>query len=319
LQGRNLQDIEAHISKPRLHTYIQLTGSPDTATLIGAYQWNKRVASAIYPILQCLEVSLRNAIQMAATRHFATPDWYDQVTKIAGHSLFNADMRKNPYKLQKFYRNHHSVGARKGLKIWTSHHENMINTAKEKLVDRGITPTADAVIAELMFGFWVGMFTSSYSDIHSKKLLWPHLMPKVFPNLASSERTATKIHIKLKALQYLRNRLSHHEPVWKHPTVNSASKALTYLNEVVDDAVTLINGMSKDRKNLLYMSGKISYFKGICSQETLDYYLAGTPAIETDIRHLKRFLTKAITSPQVAPIIVSSNQKPKLVVDLFLP
>lgn len=50
MQDIDASDIELHISQPRLRTYTQLAGTNDTKKLIGAYQWNKRVASALYPI-----------------------------------------------------------------------------------------------------------------------------------------------------------------------------------------------------------------------------------------------------------------------------
>jgi len=319
LQGIDTTDIELHISTPRLRTYSQLAGTNDIEKLIGAYQWNKRVASALYPILQCLEISLRNAIHTAATRHFSTPDWYDPVTNLAGNDKFSAYLRRNPGRTNQFYRRGVSVGRRNNRKRWVSNHENMIKQAKDKLTNSGNPATADAVIAELMLGFWVGLFESHYNDIHSQNRLWPHLEGAVFPNLKPADRVHSQIHSKLEPIKKLRNRLSHHEPVWKHRTVSNASTAIEYLNSIADDIINLVNGISTHRKELLFQSGKISYFKGICSTESLNYYLAGAPLQRLDKRRLKRFVEKAIRQPQLAPIIVTDRQKPKFVVDLWLP
>lgn len=319
MQELDFLDLEANISQPRLRTYTQLAGSTDTVKLIGAYQWNKRVASALYPILQCLEVTLRNAVHTNATQHFNTPDWFDKITKLAGNDMFLADMKKNPYKQNKFYRNGVSTGSRKGLKIWTSYHENMLKQAKDKLTRSGKKSTADSVVAELMLGFWVGIFESNYNDIQTKDRLWPHLEGIVFPNLKPSDRVHSKIHAKLEPIQKLRNRLSHHEPVWKHPSVNGPSMAISHLNNIVDDMISLINGISTHRKELLFRSGKISYFKGICSDETLNYYLSGAPITKLDKRRLKRHVEKAIKSPQIAPTIVTDKKNPKFVIDLWPP
>lgn len=277
MQGIDTTDIELHISSPRLHTYSQLAGTDNIEKLIGAYQWNKRVASALYPILQCLEISLRNAIHTAATRHFGTPDWYDPVTKLVGNDKFSAYIRDNPQKTDQFYRKGVSTSKRNGngRKKWISHHENMLKTAKNTLKSSNRRATADAVIAELMFGFWVGLFESHYNDIHSQNRLWPHLESTVFPNLKPADRVHSQIHSKLEPIKKLRNRLSHHEPVWKHSTVNNASTAIKYLNSITDDIINLINGISTHRKELLFQSGKITYFKGICSTGALNNYLSG--------------------------------------------
>lgn len=320
MQGIDLNNIEAHISTPRLKTYTTLTGSSsDKTALIGAYQWNKHVASSIYPILQCLEVSLRNAVHMAATSHFGNNDWFDPVMKIAGHKFYQADMTKNSHKNGQYYRNGFSKGPKGSLKIWTSHHENMIKTARDQLQRDRKKVTADAVIGELMMGFWVGIFTAHYNDINSKNLLWPHLLKEVFPNLNSSQQIASQIHIKLDAIKDLRNRLSHHEPVWKHKYVANSTDAINYLNRVVDDAISLIYGISKDRKKLLYESGRISYFKSVCQKDTLDYYLNGITAFKCDKRRLKKYVYKAINSPLTMPVIIMDKNQPKFLIDLWLP
>ncbi len=318
MQDLDIHNLETYISKPRLRTYRTLAGSTDTKALIGAYLWNKRVASSMYPIFQCLEVSLRNSIHKAATAHFKSADWYDLVTKIAGHKLYQADMKKNPMKVGKFYRSGFSKGMKNNLKLWHSHHENMIKTAKEQLT-RGKKPhTPDAVVGELVMGFWIGIFTSAYNDIHSNDYLWPHLLPFVFPHLNSSLSVASVIHNKLEVIKDLRNRLSHHEPVWKHKKVKNAADALTYLNEVVDDAITLIHGICPDRKDLLFKSGKISYFKGICNQQTLNYYLKGDPHLTCDKRSLKRHIAKCLHKSNAIPLIIENKNKPVLVMNLML-
>lgn len=319
MQDINFTEIEEIISRPRLRTYEGLINSSDSTQLIGAYQWNKHVASAIYPILQCLEVSLRNAIHNAATGYFKTPDWFDHITKLVGNDMFLSDMKKNSWKKGKFYRNGISSGSRKGLKIWISHHENMLSQAKQKLQRSGKHFTSDAVIAELMFGFWVGVFESNYKDIRSKNKLWPHLEGVVFPNLAPADRISSAIHSKLLPVKDIRNRLSHHEPIWKHNSVTDSLSAINYLELIVNDMIYLINGISVHRKELLYRTGKINYFKGICSQTTLDYYLYGSKSKTFDKRRLKRVIEKSIKSPMVGPFIVADKLKPKFVVDLWLP
>lgn len=319
MQGIDTTDIELHISSPRLRTYSQLTGTSNIEKLIGAYQWNKRVASALYPILQCLEISLRNAIHTAATRHFGTPDWYDPVTNLVGIDKFSAYIRRNPQQTNQFYRRGVSTDRRNNRKRWVSNHENMLQQAKDKLIRSNQQATADAVIAELMFGFWVGLFESHYNDIHSQNRLWPHLESTVFPNLKPADRVHSQIHSKLEPIKKLRNRLSHHEPVWKHRTVSNASTAIQYLSSIADDIINLINGISTHRKELLFQSGKISYFKGICSEDFLNYYVSGALPQKLDKRKFKRLIEKAVRDPQLTPVVVIGKHQPKFVVDLWPP
>lgn len=319
MQYADASKIEKHISKSRLQTYASLVDGSDREALIGAYQWNKRVASALYPILQCLEISLRNAIHVAAKSYFNTSDWYDAVVKSAGDDYFRAYIKANPNKKTRFYRNGVSSGQRNNRSKWTSHHENMLVNAKEKLQKAHKKPIADAVIAELSFGFWVGLFESHYNDIQQSKRLWPQLESRVFPNLLPAERKHGKVLLKLKKIKELRNRLSHHEPIWKAHSVTDAITAVQYLNDLVDEILFLVNGISTHRNNLLYQSGKVLYFKGICSEDCLNHYIAGTPIRVLDKKRVKRYVEKAIKQPQFAPVIIKDKSKPKFIVDLWLP
>lgn len=319
LQEINFTEIEKIISKPRLRSYKALINSSDVTRLVGAYQWNKHVASAIYPILQCLEVSLRNAVHNAATEHFKTPDWFDNITKLTGNVMFLAYMKKHPDKSDQFYRHGISKGKRGKLKKWTSHHESMLLGAKQKLIRSDKSPIADAVVAELMLGFWTGLFESNYSDIHSKCKLWPHLEGVVFPNLISADRISSVIHSKLLPIKDIRNRLSHHEPIWKHSTVKDPLSAIAYLKWIVNDMIELINGISTFRKEMLCRAGTISYFNGICSKATLDYYLDGAKNEKIDKRNLKRLIERSIKRPLVSPVIIGNKSTPKFIVDLWLP
>ncbi|MFP3508008.1 hypothetical protein, partial [Burkholderia sp. SIMBA_062] len=64
-------------------------------------------------------------------------------------------MKKHPHKREEYYRKGVSKGSRKGFKPWTSYHENMVKKSKNKLYKEKKNQSADRIIAELMFGFWV--------------------------------------------------------------------------------------------------------------------------------------------------------------------
>lgn len=274
LQARALRELAQFISEPRMKSYRALTSDDSMAANLGAYLWNKKMSAALYPLMQCLEVTLRNAIHNAASMHFETPDWFDRVTKHAGDVMFISYIKKHPDKRERFYRNGISTGQRKEKKIWTSHHENMVATAKEKLENCGKRQAADAVIAELTFGFWVGIFERNYNDINSPARLWPHLEPAVFPNLKPAERKASTILYQLKSIKDLRNRMAHYEPIWKHASVNNVSSALTYLNNSIDQIVTLVRGISHERANLLQLSGMERFARDLCQEKLFEFYIS---------------------------------------------
>lgn len=273
LQAQALRELARFISEPRIKSYSVLTSNGSMTANLGAYLWNKQASAALYPLMQCLEVTLKNAIHNAASNYFATPDWFDRVTRIAGDAMFISDMKKHPDKRDRYYRNGLSTGQRKGKIIWTSHHENMIATAKLKLENCRKRPTADAVVAELTFGFWSGIFERNYNDINSSSRLWPHLEPVIFPNLKPAERKASTVLRQLKSIKALRNRMAHYEPIWKHASVNDALTAVTYLNSNIDQITHLIRGISHERANLLQKSGIECIAKDLCQKEMLASYI----------------------------------------------
>ena len=64
--------LEPYISAPRLNTYRAFFTPANDVELLGCYLWSKEVASAFFPLLQVLEITLRNAIHKEA--HQATSE-----------------------------------------------------------------------------------------------------------------------------------------------------------------------------------------------------------------------------------------------------
>ena len=74
----------------------------------------------------------------------------------------------------------------------------------------GLTsPTVGDIIAGLSLGFWVDLLKGRYEQI-----LWPALLPVVFPYATNKQRSRERIYQRLAKIQVLRNRVFHHEPVW---------------------------------------------------------------------------------------------------------
>lgn len=318
MQAQTLTAIARSISAPRLSSYRILTGSSQPETNIGAYIWNKRVSAALYPMVQCLEVTLRNAVHSAATKHFFTPDWFDPVIKLVGDDYFLAEMKKNPHINIKFYRSGICQGKRAGRQKWISHHENMVAKAREKLLKQGKKSIADAVLAEMMFGFWVGLFEKKYNDITSTARLWPHLEIAVFPHLTPAARKASTVHLKLLEIKDLRNRMAHHEPIWKHKLVTSATSACVMLNGQIDNIVMLIKGMSTERADMLFNSGIEGMARGICHPATLNYYISGQIARKIPLRKLQRDAIRYLKGKKQLPATVISQDRETVFMDLWL-
>ncbi len=321
MQGLNLTNIEQYISKPRLLTYSALCPgfTTDQPELIGIYNWNKLVSSAIYPILQCLEVTLRNSLHITATTHFGSSSWYDPLIKQVADEKFLKEAKKKHWLKGNFFRPGVS-GSKKGpnKRRWNSHTENQLVQAKERLKTRGKKVVPDAIVSELMFGFWVEMFESSYRDINHHKKLWPNLEEKTFPHASTSQRDSSTIHSKLLKIKGLRNRLSHHEPVWKDASVTDFITAVNFLRNIIDDALDIIGFMSEDRLKMLHRTGAVDRFKLLCSEESLRFYSSGSLQKKVDKRRLKREISKGITKATQKPVLVTHKGNMLAIVSDYL-
>ena len=90
-----------------------------------------------------------------------------------------------------------------------------IEQAKRTLRIRNRPMTAGRLVSVLGFGFWVSLCKRPYEQGRAGgPRLWPGLATKGFPHLAKPKRTRSQIFHALDPLRELRNRVSHHEPVW---------------------------------------------------------------------------------------------------------
>lgn len=172
--------LPAMISPPRFQTYLTRCHGNQAAAL-RLYAWNMELSSAYWGPLGILEVLLRNALhkQMTLRRQ---ADWW-------------ADPR---------------------VYLQQRERDAMTRTVT-KLVNAGnATPSSDDVVGASNFGFWVGLLDKGvprdrHCDYHT--VLWEPRLKHAFPNLGSIKRR--QLHGDLDAIRKLRNRVAHHEPVFR--------------------------------------------------------------------------------------------------------
>lgn len=83
----------------------------------------------------------------------------------------------------------------------------------EIIKNKGRPANHDDVLAQLNFGFWVALFQKKHvSGIWSRG---KNALADVFPNMPLAERTRELIYTRLHKVKALRNRIAHHEPIWK--------------------------------------------------------------------------------------------------------
>lgn len=290
--------LENFISAERLDIYEKhLKVEPHQ--VMSAYHWNKALAGAMLPALQCLEVTLRNALDLAiqsvpppgATGLWLTDhNWIFSLPRYMGKKAYPklwvrfkmAKKVSDPQDPQGVLLDQygHRVVARKVRE------EILIEQARDTIVNEGKTITPARVIAGMSFGFWTTLLGPKYEDNNSKALLWPNLETVVFPHLPTGHGMSDVRHA-FHRIRSLRNWLSHHEALWKFQYDDPVSGQPDYGNPVYgahascnllrkhyDDIIEMIGWMSTDRKdNFLSHSANLRFY-ALCSVDGLNSYIA---------------------------------------------
>lgn len=172
-------DLEKHFSPARLGRYRAMR-SGDAKQAAADYSHNILLAEAMVPMLNILEIALRNGIHTRLSQLYGRADWWEAWL---GDPVFSWQNKE-------------------------------VGNAKAKLTRRREAQTPDKVLAELTFGFWSSLFNTQFQTI-----LWKELR-LVFSRCPKPERQRHHISAALNHIRDLRNRVFHHEPLlWLTPTL----------------------------------------------------------------------------------------------------
>jgi Abi-like protein len=162
-----LASLEKAISSERIGTYLRACGGNFLAA-IQMYEKNTDLSEALYGVLQALEITLRNSMHRELTSHFGVASWFDQIALLRAEAA-------------------------------------ALGRAKKSLRRAGRPQTPGRIVAELSFGFWVGLTSRPYSQ-----KTWIPCLHKAFPFKRLAHRTANN---RLEEIRRIRNRIAHHEPI----------------------------------------------------------------------------------------------------------
>lgn len=172
----NGERVKGTLSSPRLSTYEREASNLDGA--LELYLWNANVSGAFFPCLHICEVTIRNAVSEVLFKlHGNQWPWDNGFI----NTLPNPKYGYNP--------------------------RNNLQQARDKLSD------VNKVIPELNFVFWQKMFTSRHDD----QLWLPHFRT-TFPHADASvaiQALRGEIYNDLEKIRKLRNRIAHHEPIFR--------------------------------------------------------------------------------------------------------
>ncbi len=286
-----------YISSSRLSVYEDHLKVKNDQVL-AAYHWNKALCGALFPVIQCLEITLRNAIDCAirenppkaAKGQYSTgTNWIFSFTEYMGNRKFSNHTRytKKARPGQSVDKQGYVLNRNK-KRLITNHlwEEKKVIDASKKLKRAGKAVTPNNVISVMDFGFWTNFLSKSYEDNNSHMLLWPNQLKKIFPN-APAGITRSDIESKFLAIKELRNRLTHHEAIWKFfgrdpvsgkpdysKPVYGARASCSLLLKHYEDILEAIRWMSKDRLATFLEHHGDSRFRILCSLDGLYSFIS---------------------------------------------
>ncbi|TDD64492.1 hypothetical protein E1262_27985 [Jiangella aurantiaca] len=158
----------------------------DLRRAVDLYEWNTAASAAIWLDIANLEVLVRNAMHRQLT------DW---AKANYGHGRWYDDPGR----------------------VLSPRHRDDVDSARQRLNRAGKRNDAGRIVAELGFGFWRYLVASQYD-----RALWVPTLRTAFPG----QPRRRPVHDRLTRLHHLRNRIAHHEPIYRMPLAQHLSDML---------------------------------------------------------------------------------------------
>lgn len=248
------------ISTPRLGSYI-VTFKPVTDhELYGTYVWSQLAGGSVYPLLQNLEITLRNAIDGEARRRFGDK-WWDNPNFHCGRNITQTAFYG---KILRAIDNLDDAWAKKRRK----------NKRPAYPLPQW---THDQIVAATDFSAWHFILNNDFAapnSTHNRNYLWPVSTGRVFKmynQVSKKEKNAREIiQRRVVEMREYRNRLSHNEPIWvKAPNVTDAVTAIDTIRNKINKIESLIAIISPEKQLIMSKMGLFSHALRICSVQEL--------------------------------------------------
>lgn len=247
LQPNNLNILFDALSIPRVASYRHYFGHHlSDEEIFGCYQWNESISHAFFKVITLIEIVMRNKMHSSLSAHYhghtkkvvqntRVRPWLPSNINTIGsqqscnwyHSFSNGDWILNYKSLSK-------------INDKTHHHRN------GSLLTNHRAPSSDDIVSSLTFGFWSSLVEKC------PKVDWGVILVNIFPkhrasnsNQWGSEIERKKLTFRLNLIRDFRNRIAHHEPVWKlgnyyseQPTIRNGRLSRNQSRQVLDGATT---------------------------------------------------------------------------------
>lgn len=290
----NYQPILPLLSNARMSSYKAVFRPASDAELYGIYLWSQHAAGSLYPLVQTLEVTVRNAIDLAARKRFGDY-WWDCIP-------CNKNIQQT-----KFYRN--IERGKEKLRIeWERRERARLKLGRNQQIPSPVpTWTHDQIVAATDFSTWQFVLNGDFSgslDQNGNSYLWPKELGKSFKNFnlidPKPDRARKKLMDLIEEIRMYRNRIFHHEPIWtKSAGGTNAVSAINSVRAKINKISLLLEVVDRRKLDLLASSGVIDNAKRVCSLQELGMYSihnTGREFTKKQRRLLRKVTSKASKS-----------------------
>lgn len=206
----------------------------DTDRVVAArYLWNVALSESLHTCLQFAEVTLRNAIHEEMQGKFSDPFWFEDPSIVKQGTI-------------------QAIGEVRRKLEREAHQEGCPNPVF----------TDGDLVADTSFGFWVAFFYAEYMTVSPKALWSGHSLKRVFPYATNADRAPKDLKKVLERVRRLRNRVSHHEPLWNRNNLVQAHaevhRVIRWMNPEVEALVS-----SVDRFQAVFTAGESVFFAAV--------------------------------------------------------
>ena len=205
-------DLGIALAPDRLAAYQPTAGGD--LEMVTTYFWNVALCQDLYLALGAVEVAMRNGIHNALFAHTGHEDWYDQI------ALLPREQRK-------------------------------IDNAKHAIQGARKTIVPGRVVSGVTFEFWTSLLSKGTGPNGYGRVLWsPNnaaLIRRAFPLLPVPNDNRGYVHRRFNTIRILRNRVSHHEPIWRGVTLqNRSTITLAQIHADIVEAIGWVSPTLRD-------------------------------------------------------------------------
>lgn len=300
------------LSHARLSNYRSFFGAADDAQALGVYQWNTELSVELFRTIKLVEIVLRNQFHRAMSVRYGTvgaaasKDWY-------AHVVLGPQSRSKISDITHYKHGH-------------------------RLLPRMPAPSPDDVVSGLTFGFWPHLLDLK-RDIHNRAVDWGTILADVLPGHRQRQATywaklkhRDALFARLDLCNKLRNRIAHHEPIWKlgvlmsegrprhgsplsviAPSPTTPADALVRLRLLYDRVVELLSWLSPAVATRHTASDVHLRCLNLLQPGVLHRYQQALPHLEIDLASVAnlRTLRKALRYAERAkrPLLVKDGNR----------